>query len=70
MYVSTDGPVVSEWLVSHPTPGLRYVSAERLYPHPDCGLKTRTVDETIAKCRVVVEATRKVRAELGAKVPA
>jgi 5-methyltetrahydropteroyltriglutamate--homocysteine methyltransferase len=50
--------------------GLRYVSAERLYPHPDCGLKTRTVEETIAKCRVVVEATKKVRAELGAKVPA
>jgi len=50
--------------------GLRYVGAERLYPHPDCGLKTRTVEETIAKCRVVVEAARKVRAELAAKVPA
>ncbi len=50
--------------------GLRYVSAERLYPHPDCGLKTRTVEETIDKCRVVVEAARKVRAELGEKVPA
>ena len=50
--------------------GLRYVSAERLYPHPDCGLKTRTVEETIDKCRVVVEAAKKVRAELGAKVPA
>ena len=48
--------------------GLRYVGAERLYPHPDCGLKTRTVDETIAKCRVVVEAAKRVRAELGAKV--
>ena len=50
--------------------GLRYVSAERLYPHPDCGLKTRTVEETVAKCRVVVEAAKKVRAELRAKVPA
>ena len=50
--------------------GLRYVSAGRLYPHPDCGLKTRTVEETIAKCRVVVEAAKKVRAELGAKVSA
>ena len=49
--------------------GLRYVPADRLYPHPDCGLKTRTVDETIAKCRVVVEAAKKVRAEPGAKVP-
>jgi 5-methyltetrahydropteroyltriglutamate--homocysteine methyltransferase len=50
--------------------GLRYVPADRLYPHPDCGLKTRTVDETVAKCRVVVEAAKKVRAELKAKVPA
>jgi 5-methyltetrahydropteroyltriglutamate--homocysteine methyltransferase len=50
--------------------GLKYVAAEKLYPHPDCGLKTRTVEETIDKCRVVVEAAKKVRAELGAKVSA
>ncbi len=50
--------------------GLKYVSADRLYPHPDCGLKTRTVEETIDKVRVVVEAAKKVRAELKAKVPA
>jgi 5-methyltetrahydropteroyltriglutamate--homocysteine methyltransferase len=50
--------------------GLRYVSADKLYPHPDCGLKTRTVEETIDKCRVVVEAAKKVRAELREKVPA
>jgi 5-methyltetrahydropteroyltriglutamate--homocysteine methyltransferase len=50
--------------------GLRYVTADRLYPHPDCGLKTRTVEETVAKCKVVVEAAKKVRAELRAKVPA
>ncbi len=49
--------------------GLRHVSADRLLPHPDCGLKTRTVEESIAKCRVVVEAARVVRAELAA-VPA
>ena len=47
--------------------GLRYVSAERLLPHPDCGLKTRSVEEAKDKCRVVVEAARTVRAELGAK---
>ena len=47
--------------------GLRYVSAERLLPHPDCGLKTRTVDEAKEKCRVVVEAARAVRAELKSK---
>src|SRR5438128_2118236 len=51
--------------------GLRYVSADQLLPHPDCGLKTRPVDESIAKCKVVVEATKVVRAELAKKaVPA
>ena len=44
--------------------GLRYVSKERLLPHPDCGLKTRTVEESEEKCRVVVEATKVVRREL------
>ena len=51
--------------------GLRYVSADRLLPHPDCGLKTRPVDESIAKCRIVVEAAKVVRAELANRaVPA
>ncbi len=50
--------------------GLRYVAAERLLPHPDCGLKTRTVDEAKEKCRVVVAAARQVRAELAAPTPA
>jgi len=40
------------------------VSADKLLPHPDCGLKTRPVDESIAKCKVVVEAANVVRAEL------
>ncbi len=44
--------------------GLRYVSKERLWPHPDCGLKTRSVEESEEKCRVVVEATKVVRREL------
>ncbi len=51
--------------------GLKYVSADKLLPHPDCGLKTRPVEESIAKCRVVVEAAKLVRAELARKaVPA
>ena len=44
--------------------GLRYVSKERLLPHPDCGLKTRSIEESEEKCRVVVEATKLVRKEL------
>jgi 5-methyltetrahydropteroyltriglutamate--homocysteine methyltransferase len=51
--------------------GLKYVPADRLLPHPDCGLKTRPVEESIAKCKIVVEATRIVRAEVAKKaVPA
>ena len=49
--------------------GLRHVRPEKLLPHPDCGLKTRPVEESIAKCRIVVEAARLVRRELAA-VPA
>ncbi len=44
--------------------GLRYVPADKLLPHPDCGLKTRTVEESLDKCRVVVEAAKKVRQEI------
>ena len=44
--------------------GLKYVPANRLLPHPDCGLKTRTVEESLDKCRVVVEAAKVVRAEV------
>ena len=44
--------------------GLKYVSADKLLPHPDCGLKTRTVEESLDKCRIVVEAAKKVRAEV------
>ena len=49
--------------------GLRYVPAAKLWPHPDCGLKTRTVEESVEKCVAVIEATKVVRKEL-AKVPA
>ncbi len=49
---------------------LRYVAADKLLPHPDCGLKTRTVEEAKEKCRVVVDAARLVRAELVTKARA
>ncbi len=39
-------------------------SPRQVYPDPDCGLKTRTVDEAKAKLTAVVEATRIVREEL------
>ncbi len=45
--------------------GLEVVPAERLYIDPDCGLKTRTWDEAEAKLRVMAQAVRQVRKELG-----
>ena len=44
---------------------LRLIPPERLFVDPDCGLKTRLEEETKAKLRVMVEAVREVRAELG-----
>jgi len=44
---------------------LEVIPPERTFVDPDCGLKTRTVDEAKEKLRVVVEGTRRVRAEMG-----
>lgn len=45
---------------------LSVFSPERVFVDPDCGLKTRTVEEARAKLAVMVEAARAVRAELTA----
>jgi 5-methyltetrahydropteroyltriglutamate--homocysteine methyltransferase len=45
--------------------GLEVLPPERLYIDPDCGLKTRTLEEAEAKLTVVVEAVRQVKRELG-----
>ncbi|MDQ0895719.1 5-methyltetrahydropteroyltriglutamate--homocysteine S-methyltransferase [Agromyces ramosus] len=42
------------------------IPASRLWVNPDCGLKTRGYDETVASLEHIIEATRAVRAELGA----
>ena len=47
------------------TKGLMVFSPERLYIKPDCGLKTRTEEETVAKLRNIVTAVRAVKDELG-----
>ena len=49
---------------------LRVFRPEQIYVDPDCGLKTRTPQEATDKLRVVVEAARAVRAELGNGAPA
>lgn len=43
---------------------LAVIPADRVYVDPDCGLKTRTVEEAKEKMRIVAEATRQVKAEL------
>jgi 5-methyltetrahydropteroyltriglutamate--homocysteine methyltransferase len=45
--------------------GLKVLPPERLYIDPDCGLKTRTWQEAEAKLRVMVQAVREVKQELG-----
>ncbi len=47
--------------------GLEYIPPEKLYVDPDCGLKTRTWEESKAKLTNIVAAVKQVRAELGAK---
>jgi 5-methyltetrahydropteroyltriglutamate--homocysteine methyltransferase len=44
---------------------LEIFSPEKLLIDPDCGLKTRTVQEAEAKLRVMVTATRAVKEERG-----
>ncbi|WP_136709876.1 5-methyltetrahydropteroyltriglutamate--homocysteine S-methyltransferase [Agromyces sp. H66] len=46
------------------------IPASRLWVNPDCGLKTRGYDETVASLRHIIEATRAVRAGLREPVPA
>ena len=44
---------------------LEILRPEQIYVDPDCGLKTRTVEEAQAKLRVMVQATREVKKERG-----
>ncbi|MDR7550826.1 MAG: 2-hydroxypropyl-CoM lyase, partial [Armatimonadota bacterium] len=43
---------------------LRVIPAAQVYVSPDCGLKTRTIEETVGKLRAMVEGARRVRSEL------
>src|SRR3990167_8406203 len=40
---------------------LKFIPKEKIYVSPDCGLKTREVEEAKAKLRVMVEATKEMR---------
>ena len=41
------------------------IPPEKIFPDPDCGLKTRSVAEAKAKLELVVRATREVKQEMG-----
>jgi 5-methyltetrahydropteroyltriglutamate--homocysteine methyltransferase len=44
---------------------LKRLPPDRLWIYPDCGLKTRTVEESEAKLKVMVDAVRDIKRELG-----
>ena len=44
---------------------LEVIPKEKIYVDPDCGLKTRSVEEAKDKLRVVVEAVKELRQEMG-----
>jgi 5-methyltetrahydropteroyltriglutamate--homocysteine methyltransferase len=46
---------------------LKQLPADRLWILPDCGLKTRTVEESEAKLKVMVDAVHAIRREIGAE---
>jgi 5-methyltetrahydropteroyltriglutamate--homocysteine methyltransferase len=50
---------------------LEVLPPERIFVDPDCGLKTRTVEEAEEKMRAIVEGVRRVREErgIGAELP-
>lgn len=43
---------------------MELIPPEKIYVDPDCGLKTRSWDESTDKLRVIVEATKELREEL------
>ena len=52
-----DGPTVEHRLRQ----ALEVLPKEAIWVDPDCGLKTRTVDEAIAKMQAVVNAAKALR---------
>lgn len=49
---------------------LEVFDPRQIYVDPDCGLKTREVEEAKAEMRVIVEAAKKIRQEVGVTVGA
>ena len=45
--------------------GLEVLPPDKLFIDPDCGMKTRTEEECVAKLQVISDAVREVKQELG-----
>jgi 5-methyltetrahydropteroyltriglutamate--homocysteine methyltransferase len=56
-HVVEEGPTVEQRLRQ----ALEVLPKESIWVDPDCGLKTRTVDEAIAKMKTVVSAAKALR---------
>ena len=54
---------VKDWIRS----ALEVFPPEKVYIDPDCGLKTRTLAESEAKLKVMIQAVREIKAEKGWK---
>jgi len=52
---------VKDWILS----ALEVFPPEKTYIDPDCGLKTRTMEEAEAKLKVMVRAVREIKDEMG-----
>lgn len=52
---------VKDWIRS----ALDVFPPEKVYIDPDCGLKTRTLEEAEAKLKVMVQAVNEIKAEMG-----
>ena len=62
-HVIEDKETVKQYLKK----ALQVFDPEKVLVDPDCGLKTRTPEEAKAKLKVIVEAVKEVKQELGLK---
>ncbi|OAH62518.1 hypothetical protein AWH49_10035 [Domibacillus aminovorans] len=59
---------MKEEIIQNISRALRVLDPKQFWVNPDCGLKTRKEEETIAALKVMVEAAKEVRQQLAAIV--
>lgn len=53
-----------KWIIKLLKTALKHIPYQRLWVNPDCGLKTRTWDESILSLKNMVQAVKKIRKKL------